>query len=202
VLKLLRAALGRGSIALLVWSISAPVLAQTQLQIVRLSDTDALIVGGGTMGSTPAAGWNIHALYLSNPFGNAPGPLDNNYILVSSELRAGSFQFNFAHDAGAGYGNGITNTIYIGRNPFDNIPEFSTLTGTMQVRLYNGVTFAPVGSIGAVYWGTSAPDNGQGAVSGSWTMLSASAVPEAATSALLGFGLLTIALSRLAKRDA
>lgn len=87
---------------------SFAAFADVLLQLQRLSDTDALLVGSGSLGmSIPAE--NQHALYLIDPFSIRPSPLANNQLLMDSDLHAGSFVFNFANDAGSGIGDSFTN---------------------------------------------------------------------------------------------
>ena len=75
--------------------------ASVLLELYRLSDTDVLLVGSGSVGpSVPPE--NIHALFLSDPFTVRPSPGANTSLLMNSDLRAGSFEFNFANDAGGG----------------------------------------------------------------------------------------------------
>jgi len=157
-------------------SASADVL----LRLHRLSDTEIVLVGSGTLGTVIPAD-NRHALYLIDPFSTRP--IGNDWILVESELDAGvSYRFNFANEAGSGLGAAaFENTIYVGRVEFSSgtfppIPSGVPLTGSMLLRLEDGATFKPIGTTGQVFWGTT-NGNVQGVLSGTWQMVAAP-VPE------------------------
>jgi hypothetical protein len=166
------------------------------LRLQRLSDTQVILVGSGFLGAVVPAE-NQHALSLIDPFSVRPAPLVNHRILEDSDLYAGSFVFNFANDAGSGIGDSFTNTIYIGRDvgtlPFPQIPSAELFSGTMFLDLGSDATFAPIGSAGDVFWGTTT-GNIRGVLSGRWEMVAAIPVPEASSYALMLGGLLLLAM--------
>jgi len=166
------------------------------LQLQRLSDTDVLLIGSGFLdGTIPAE--NQHSLYLIDPFLIRPSPRANHPILDESELYAGSYRFNFANDAGSGIGDSFTNTIYIGRDvgtlPFPQIPLNEPLVGSMLLHLANGESFAPIGSTGAVYWGTTT-GNIRGILSGSWEMVAPDPVPLPSSISMMLGGIFVLAM--------
>lgn len=165
------------------------------LQLQRLSDTDALLIGQGSLTTLDAATSNRHMLRLIDPFGVRPGHLVNSWLYMSGNLKADAFEFNFAHDVGTGFGDAFENLIYIGRNTFQDIPANSTLSGSILLHLGDGATFAPVGATGDVYWGTW-----PGALSGSWEMVAATPVPEPQTVALFSAGLLALVFVTRSRR--
>jgi hypothetical protein len=181
------------------------------IQLERLSDTDALMFVSGQLDTAPPGG-NAHSLALMDPFSARPGDTDNSWVLDSSDMRAGDYLFNFANQAGRCAANcpgtevspgvfsdnsGRANTIYFGNNdvvfpfpfPFLAIPSNTPITGSMQLQLQDGATFAPVGASGEVYWGTTALMLGKGVLVGSWEMVGLPAVPEPTAYAMLLAGL-------------
>jgi len=192
-----------------------PAQAGLSIQLQRLNDTDALMLVSGQLDTLPPGG-NAHSLTLMDPFSTRPADADNSWVLDSSDLRAGTYLFNFANQAGrcvptcpgtqvspgVFYDNsGRANTIYFGNNvlvspsSFQSIPSNTTLTGSMQLELQNGATFAPVGATGQVYWGTTTLMAGQGVLVGTWEVV---AVPEPRVYAMMlaGLGLIGIVACR------
>lgn len=176
--------------------------ADVRLTLHRIGDTQVVLTGSGTLGSLVPAE-NQHSLLLEDPFSSRPAPLSVHSILEDSDLHAGSFFFNFANAAGNGIGDSFSNTVYIGRDigilPFPIIPSGEPLAGSMMLRLASGESFAPVGSTGRVFWGTTT-GNVMGVLSGSWEMVAASPVPEPSSLFTMVAGLLLLTCSRIRSR--
>ncbi len=168
--------------------------AEVHLTLQRISDTQVVLTGTGTLGSLVPAE-NQHSLWLEDPFSGRPAPSSVHSVLEDSDLHAGSFYFNFANAAGSGIGDSFSNTVYVGRDigvlPFPIIPSGEPFAGTMLLRLTNGESFAPVGSTGKVFWGTTT-GNVTGVLSGSWEMVAASPVPEPSSLFTMIAGLLLL----------
>jgi len=179
-LRLLLLALFAGSLTLLT-PLAATATVHVELQ--RLSDTDALLVATGSL-SAPAPAGNPHIIFLSDPFSVRPAPSVDDNILVTSDLHAGSYVFNFAHDLGTNFGPFFQNIIYVARDDFVPIPLNEPFTGSMLLHLADGATLAPLGASGDVFWGSS-----PSLVAGTWEV-----VPEPAIHFLLLAGAISAAL--------
>lgn len=183
-----------GVMLLCAWSNAS---ADVTLRLARLSDTEAVLIGSGTLGTVVPAS-NSHALFLIDPFVGSPN--GNNWVLEESELDVGpSYRFNFANDMGTDTdADAFLNTLYVGRVEFETqtfpqIPSNEPLVGTMFLRLEpNGATFAPIGSTGQVYWGTTTGDI-RGVLSGTWEIVAAP-VPEPMSVHMMLGGLALLAL--------
>ena len=199
--------------------VAIPAQADITFKIGRISDTEAVLIGSGALGTTLPDS-NAHALFLMDPFQIRPAPTSNTWVLDESDLHAGSFTFNFANEAGSDIGlnpnrppgtvgiSGFANTIFFGNstlifpqpNPFQPIPSNVSINGSMFLNLTSGSTFAPIGSRGDVYWGITLnqvtfpsgsgfTQQDKGVLSGSWEMVNVSAVPETTVSAMMLVGL-------------
>jgi len=168
----------------------APGRAQAvpMLDISRISDTEAIVIGRGTLPlSSTACDINCHTLSIADPFGTAPTPTSNDNAYVSSSFAVGDRAFTFAFTAGKSLSQiSNTPTLYIGPwRPATALTPGAALSGEMTLALTDS-TFAPVGSTGVLYWGNGYSDQPVG----TWKMTAAPApVPEPASVALLGSGL-------------
>jgi PEP-CTERM motif len=191
--------------------------ADIAVTLQRISDTEAIMTVVGSLVTAPPDS-NDHALFLSDPFQIRPGPTANTWVLDTSDLRAGSYAFNFANEAGSEVGvnsnrppgtpgiTGFGNTIYFGNNTFvtpgtfQPIPTQVPFAGSLALELTSGSTFAPIGSKGDVYWGItltqiSFPSGSgftqqdKGVLAGTWEMVGALPVPEPTAAAMWVVGL-------------
>jgi hypothetical protein len=129
--------------------------ANVLIEIERLSDTQAIITGSGSIDvGTPQID-NPQILTLSDPFGSEPSLFQNLSVLSATTLSLGSVSFDFAHDCGPGFacaGPGIT-AIYFGSFSTASVVTGDTFSGSLTISLQAGTTLAAVGSTGTVYWG-------------------------------------------------
>jgi len=180
------------------------------LQIERVSDNMAIVSSAGTLENpgTGTAGLylpNLQNLLVENPFATAlPNLADVRIFDAGSTMAFGPLRtpVSFADLVIADFGffppppghDGF----YFGASPFTPGCPFVTLcdpiTGLLQLVLPNGISFAPIGATGNVYWGNH---NAGAAATGTWIVVVAtdkwnnvaSSVPEPATLSLIGLGI-------------
>lgn len=169
------------------------------LTLDRHSDTSATLTISGKLDVAPAgqATINNHILVMDGPFAANTGPNDFSNTLLSTTLKDGTTSFNFSY-AVPGYYNfaGGNNTadMYFGSYS-GTLPTGLDFTGSLELMLQNGLTFAQNGSAGNVYWGVF----GTPALAGTWQMGAPANVPEPASAALLLAGAAGLVLTRRRK---
>lgn len=184
------AALGALSLA----ALTAPALADVQISIERLSDTRAILHADGTIPNEPRGGLP-HWIVLGDPFTTSPG-FHNSNVFVSSTMFVGDVPINFAYDFGYDYGFPTPMPIvYLGSSVGVFEPA-DPVSGDVLLQLTFS-TWAAVGSSGTVYWG-GAP---YFEPAGTWQMLPAGVVPEAASAQMLLAGLLVLAFALHRRSD-
>jgi hypothetical protein len=168
--------------------------ADVLIDIERVSDTQAIVTGTGSINIGTTQTFNPHVLILSDPFGLEPPALSNAYVLSASTLSMGSVPFNFALACGTGPSCAPNTSILIGNLDFVALTPGDTFSGSLSLLLTAGTTLAAEGSTGVVYWGSV---SGEVPV-GTWEMTGVAAVPlhplpllgQMLLMGLVGFGFL------------
>jgi hypothetical protein len=161
-------------------------------EISRVSDTTAIVSATGGTLDAPKPLANAHYLTFIEPFGTGPTGIQNDMVLGASTMQVGAIDITFAYLLGPDFDPTGPTAIYMGNDTnYPNWPEFvagSSVSGTAQWILPAGLTFAPVGTSGTVYWGQRF-----GTETGTWTI---SAIPEPAVPLLFLMGLTGLAAMR------
>lgn len=153
-----------------------PAKASVFFQFGRLSDTQAVVTGSGSLDGPKPLTPNLGILEFDNPFGLAPSGTDNSNVFQSATLQIGGYTIDFADTAGPSFnilGNNDP-TIYFQNTSLNALGGGfsvgdSVSSGNLLLQLVAGTSFAPVGTTGDVYWGAY----GTPTVVGSWEIVSA-----------------------------
>lgn len=176
------------------------------LTLTEISSTEVIVTGTGDLSGFAIPFSNGALLGLSDPFGNSqPGTYENAPVLQASTLALNGLPVDFAYTLGSGFPDffpdGSGPGIYFGNSVGYSFSAGGSFTGSMDLVLTDGSTFAVGGSTGDVYWGTGA--FGPGRLVGTYTIVDQQSVPDGgATVAMLGTGIIgLVALRRKASRD-
>jgi hypothetical protein len=167
---------------------SAGAHASLLFEMERISDTQAIISGTGTLEDV-LGGVNTHMLSFFDPFDVDPIEIDNIDIFSESTLNIGSAFVNNARAFGPGYVSAAGSPwIYVYNTSNTYLQSGDMPVGELNVQLSGGMTFAPVGSSGAVNWGFADVGNS----TGRWMMVEGDShvsVPAPASLSLIAMGL-------------
>ena len=161
----------------------------------RLSDTTVRMTGSGSLLSQYGAGQDI--IYFDNLFSNLLNGVVNESVLLPSTVMLGSQAFGaaFTVSTGDAWTAGVSSGISaVGTSNFAMGDILSDGYLDLSIAGVSGSPiFAPGGSTGDIYWGTTA-----GAIAGSWTINGfvvspTSPVPLPAAAWLFGSALLGLA---------
>lgn len=182
--------------------------AQVLVDVVRLSDSDAIILGHGELPlAQPVT--NDHLLVLDNPFGSAPWPTDENSALRSSWMSVGRNPVSVAFETGDALRmlGHSSPTFVLGAGDADghalSLEPGAPMAGGLLVHIPGRATWAQLGATGLVYWGAGfhvSDGSDLEVVAGMWRVVDASAVAEPASAASMLVGLVLICGLRCAKR--
>jgi hypothetical protein len=166
----------------------------------RISDTRASLTVSGKLDPVAAEVGYKHILVVDNPFATAPSDATNfSNSMLSSTLRDGTIPFTYAYavSGAMNFNSNALPDLYFGSSSGGLLAGLD-FTGTMEFTLRDGITFAPNGSRGDIYWGVF----DTAVKAGTWQMgvtPASSNVPEPASAALLLAGVAALALTRRRK---
>lgn len=180
------------AVLLIAFSLSAG--AAVTFEIQRVSDTSAIVTGYGSFDdASGSATWNEHILsFRDGIFDQVLPDYANESILSSSTLLVGDEPITFGYLAGPAMASG--QVIYIGvenDDPFTHdalVKQNSVITGSMLWTLPSYATFADIGTVGEVIWGSGydVALTGITVPIGSWQIVAPTAVPVPGSFLLMG----------------
>ena len=181
--------------------LTVPARASVLFQIERVSDTQAIVTGTGSLnGPTPSD--ILSLIQFVNPFGIAPSPGDNKNIFQSATMQVGGKIVDAAYTCGSSINcDGSSNPdLYFATNGGLAIGD-SVSSGNLVLDLASsGTSLAVVGTSGNVYWSVQVSPT----LIGTWEMVSAAGatpLPAALPLFATGLGVLGL-LGRRRKRKA
>lgn len=167
--------------------------------VTRLSDTTASVVGSGSL-EGPAQYSNGDGLVLDNVLTMPSAWSIGQIIDPASTMAFGSSKVESGQSLGSGFSFGVTPNSWLYFSASEGLYVGASPTGTLLLSLNIG-SFASVGTTGSVYWGSYMPD---ARVVGTYSIVDAAAdeadVPEPASLAIIGLGLMGIAAGRRRSR--